>query len=121
LKVQPGDILHFRTWGGGGWGDPFERPAEKVLYDVEGGLATIEGAARYGVVISEADGLYSLDEAATEALRDEMRAARGNEIPLFDKGGTLDELIARCEADTGLPPPKPPVFPDWVERDQAAE
>lgn len=29
---------------------------------------------------------------------------------LFDFGGTVAELIARCEAETGLPPPKPPVF-----------
>ncbi|MFP6689824.1 MAG: hydantoinase B/oxoprolinase family protein [Alphaproteobacteria bacterium] len=121
IKVAPGDILHFRTWGGGGWGDPFARPAEKVLAEVEGGLATVEGARRYGVVIIEADGEFSVDAAATETLREVMRAARGNDIPLFDKGGTLSELIARCEEDTGLPPPAPPVFPAWVQKDQAAE
>ena len=118
---MPGDILHFRTWGGGGWGNPFARPAEKVLAEVEGGLATVEGARRYGVVIIEADGEFSVDAAATETLREVMRAARGNDIPLFDKGGTLSELIARCEEDTGLPPPAPPVFPAWVQKDQAAE
>ena len=121
VKVTPGDILHFRTWGGGGWGDPFARPPEKVLTEVEGGLATIEGATRYGVVILEADGDFSIDADATEALRKKMIAARGNDIPLFDKGGTLSELIARCEEDTGLAPPSPPVFPSWVQRDQAAE
>ena len=25
VRVEAGDILHFRTWGGGGWGDPLER------------------------------------------------------------------------------------------------
>tara|TARA_A100001037_G_scaffold253039_1_gene237375 strand:- start:347 stop:532 length:186 start_codon:yes stop_codon:yes gene_type:complete len=48
-------------------------------------------------------------------------APRVNDIPLFDKGGTLDELIARCEEDSGLAPPAPPVFPDLVEKIRAAE
>lgn len=26
IQVQPGDVLHFDTWGGGGWGDPLARP-----------------------------------------------------------------------------------------------
>jgi N-methylhydantoinase B len=120
INVVPGDILQFKTWGGGGWGDPFERPVEKVLYDVEGGLLTIEGAKRYGVVILESEGDFSVDAAASETLREEMREARGNDIPLFDKGGDLADLIARCEAETGLAPPAPPVFPDWVDRGQAA-
>ena len=121
VQVVAGDILHFRTWGGGGWGDPFARPPEKVLTEVEGGLATIDGATRYGVVILEADGDFSIDADATEVLRKKMIAARGNDIPLSDKGGTLSELIARCEEETGLAPPSPPVFPSWVQRDQAAE
>src|SRR6185436_19796065 len=25
VKVFPGDVLHFVTWGGGGWGDPLGR------------------------------------------------------------------------------------------------
>ena len=119
--LRTGDTLCVETPGGGGWGDPFARPVEKVLYDVEGGLATIEGARRYGVVITEKDRMFSFDAAGTEALREEMREARGNDIPLFDKGGTLSELIARCEEETGLAPPSPPVFPSWVQRDQAAE
>ena len=119
--MVPGDILQFRTWGGGGWGDPFERPPENVLADIEGGLVTVEGALRYGVVIQEEDGDFSVDTAASEALRDEMREARGNDIPLFDKGGDMSDLIARCEQDTGLAPPVPPVFPDWVDNGEAAE
>ena len=56
-----------------------------------------------------------------EEFREEMRAARGNDFPLFDKGGAIAELIARCEEDTGLAPPAPPVFLSWVQKDQAAE
>jgi N-methylhydantoinase B len=24
IHVEPGDVLHFNTWGGGGWGDPLK-------------------------------------------------------------------------------------------------
>ena len=92
-----------------------------VLADVEGRLVSAAGATRYGIVIDEADGAFSVDAPASEKLREEMRAARGNDFPLFDKGGAIAELIARCEEDTGLAPPAPPVFPSWVQKDQAAE
>jgi len=55
IHVEAGDVLHFNTWGGGGWGDPLKRPAEKVAADVARGLVMAEGARRYGVVVS-ADG-----------------------------------------------------------------
>ena len=121
VKVAPGDILHFRTWGGGGWGDALERPPEKVLFDVEGGLVSIKGARRYGVVITTRGDELTVDAEATAALRDDMRSQRGEEpLPLFDKGGTIDELIARCREDTGLDPPRPPVCPDWVRREESS-
>ncbi len=106
VKVREGDVLHFNTWGGGGWGDPFEREAERVRQDVNRRLVTREGAKRYGVVIAD-DG--SVDVAATEALRQELRASRG-EIALFNRGGSIEELKARCEAETHLKPPVAPSF-----------
>ena len=109
IKVEPGDLLHFDTWGGGGWGDPLKRPAEQVSFDVAAGLVTVEGARRYGVVCNE-DG--EVDESATEKLRSEMAAERGD-TQLFDFGGTTEELKARCQDETGLPAPKAPEFPTW--------
>ncbi|MFQ3667020.1 MAG: hydantoinase B/oxoprolinase family protein, partial [Sphingomonadaceae bacterium] len=106
LKVEEGDILHFITWGGGGWGDPLARDAALVAREVRQGLVTPEGARRYGVVC-DADGL--LDTAATEALRAEMRA-KATANTLFDFGGTIEELREACEAETGLPAPRPPVW-----------
>ena len=54
------------TPGGGGWGDPFARPAELVLRDMRDGVLSREAAARdYGVAV---DGL-NVDAAATAALR----------------------------------------------------
>jgi len=106
IKVQKGDLLYFNTWGGGGWGDPYERDADLVRADVARGLVSAQGARRYGVVIAN-DG--SVDAAATEALRAKLREQRG-EPGLFDFGGTIDEIKARCKAETHLEPPAAPTF-----------
>ncbi len=106
IKVQQGDLLYFNTWGGGGWGDPYERDPELVRADVARSLVSAEGAKRYGVVIA-ADG--SVDAAATEALRAKLRSERG-EPGLFDFGGTIEEIKARCKAETHLDPPAAPTF-----------
>ena len=106
IKVKKGDLLYFNTWGGGGWGDPYDRDPTLVKADVDRALVTAEGAKRYGVAIA-ADG--SVDEAATTALREDLRASRG-EFGLFDFGGTIEEIRARCKAETHLEPPKPPTF-----------
>ncbi|HEY7775865.1 MAG TPA: hydantoinase B/oxoprolinase family protein [Kineobactrum sp.] len=107
IKVKAGDLLYFNTWGGGGWGDPYKRDPELVRQDVQRRLVTAQGAQRYGVVIA-ADG--SVDSTATQALRSERVAARGDNIPLFNRGGTVEELRARCEQETHLPAPTPPTF-----------
>lgn len=84
IPVKKGDILVYRTAGGGGWKDPFDRPAEKVQKDVRNGLVSIEKARRdYGVVL-DAETL-AIDESATESLRAELREKRG-EYPLFSMG-----------------------------------
>ena len=109
IKVEPGDLLYFDTWGGGGWGDPFKRPAKQVGFDVAAGLVSVDGARRYGVVCDE-DG--EVDEGATEKLRADMATERGDTL-LFDFGGTTEELKARCEEETGLPAPAAPEFQNW--------
>jgi N-methylhydantoinase B len=107
IKVQEGDLLYFNTWGGGGWGDPYDRDPELVRADVERRLVTVEGAKRYGVVIT-ADS--RVDAAATEALRAELRSARVDAIPTFNFGGDVESIRARCEAETHLPAPVKPTF-----------
>ncbi len=109
IRVEPGDLLYFDTWGGGGWGDPFKRPAEQVGFDVAAGLVSVNGARRYGVVCNE-DG--EVDDGATEKLRADMATERGDTL-LFDFGGTTEELKARCEEETGLPAPAAPEFQNW--------
>ncbi len=114
LAIEAGDILHFITWGGGGWGDPLERAPELVAKEIRQGLVTSEGAKAYGV-IADADGV--LDAAATEALRIQMRSERPD-LPLFDYGPSIEQLRANCLAETGLPAP---IQPRWAHHAIAAE
>jgi N-methylhydantoinase B len=104
IEVQKGDLLYFNTWGGGGWGDPYIRDAELVRQDVERGLVSAEGAKRYGVVMNS-DG--SVDTPATEKLRQALSSERG-EPEMFNFGGTIEEIKARCLEETHLPPPVSP-------------
>lgn len=108
LRVEPGDQLHFITWGGGGWGDPLERAPATVAQEVRRGLVSIDGARAYGVVL---DGGGDVDGAATDALRAAMRAGRTGELPVFDFGPDIETLRANAEAETGLPAPRRPVWP----------
>ena len=66
IPLAPGDVVHVRTPGGGGYGDPFRRAPAAVAEDVRLGRYT-EAAARelFGVVLAEGQP----DLAATEALR----------------------------------------------------
>jgi len=114
VEVKAGDLLHFITWGGGGWGDPLERDPETVGLEIRQGLVTPEGARDYGVV---ADGDGMVDTAATNALREKIRASRGD-LPLFDYGAGIEALRAKCQEETGLPAPIQPV---WDTLREAAE
>jgi N-methylhydantoinase B len=106
VPVRPGDLLHFVTWGGGGWGDPLARDPELVAAEVRRGLVSADGARRYGVVVTSQG---SLDAEATATLRTELAASRPAELPVFNMGPPLAEILDRCEAETGLPAPAPPV------------
>ncbi|EAQ29580.1 N-methylhydantoinase (ATP-hydrolyzing) B 2 [Erythrobacter sp. NAP1] len=116
VEVKEGDLLHFITWGGGGWGDPLERDPEIVGLEIRQGLVTPEGAKHYGVVANEAG---VIDTGATEALREELKSTRGD-LPLFDYGPGIDTLRENCLEETGLEPPKQP---EWhaSEMREAAE
>src|SRR5262249_51799449 len=76
IKVEPGDQLIYQTAGGGGWGDPLRRDAEKVRIEVVRELISREKARRdYGVVIDPQT--LQVDEAATRTLRERMANERG--------------------------------------------
>jgi 5-oxoprolinase (ATP-hydrolysing) len=109
VRVDPGDLLEWVTWGGGGLGHPLTRPAEKVALDVRRKLVTVEGAREnYGVVVDPE--ALTLNEGETETLRKELAQARdaaGGVKEGYDRGGTIDELRQSCLKETGLAPPSP--------------
>jgi N-methylhydantoinase B len=106
VQVGPGDMLIYRTAGGGGWKDPFDRPAALVEADVAKGLVSREKAAcDYGVVVG--------DPAATEQVRARLRAERGP-VRDFDFGPALDEILAQAREQTGLEPPIPQAPLAWA-------
>ena len=75
-----GESITFWSAGGGGYGDPLEREPERVVEDVRDAYVSLTSArSQYGVVVKEIDQRqlqYEIDEAATTALREEMRAQR---------------------------------------------
>jgi N-methylhydantoinase B len=67
--IKPGEWVKNKNPGGGGYGNPFERPVDKVVWDIKNGLVSIKGAKQdYGVVISDEKTL-EVDMSATKALR----------------------------------------------------
>lgn len=88
FTLREGDRLHFFMPGGGGYGDPLRRQAEKVSEDVEDGKVSREAAsAQYGVVIDPETG--TLDLRKTERLRARMVSARGPITWTYDRGADL--------------------------------
>ena len=75
LPARRGDVMVLETGGGGGYGDPLARDAERVRRDVRNGFVTRAGAERdYGVILTDA---LDVDGAATAKRRDERRRAGG--------------------------------------------
>jgi N-methylhydantoinase B len=78
VSVAPGATQTINTPGGGGWGDPLDRPVEDVTSDVLDGYVSVEAARdSYGVVLTrdERTGAVTVDAAATEARRAAGRTA----------------------------------------------
>jgi N-methylhydantoinase B len=76
MLLKRGDIYRHEQPGPGGWGDPLEREPWRVLKDVRNEFVSLASAREdYGVVIDPTT--WTVDEAATERLRAELRGARG--------------------------------------------
>jgi N-methylhydantoinase B len=73
-QLKSGDAFKIRSGGGGGYGDPLERPAEQVAEDVRQGYVTVKSALElYGVVLDPET--FAIDVVATEKLRASKRLA----------------------------------------------
>ncbi|MBS0221647.1 MAG: hydantoinase B/oxoprolinase family protein [Proteobacteria bacterium] len=71
-SVPSGERLRISMPGGGGYGDPMKRPAEKVAEDVERGLVSaVKARELYGVAVT-AD--FKVDSAETARLRMQVAA-----------------------------------------------
>ena len=106
VEVKSGDLLHFVTWGAGGWGDPLERDPALVGLEIKRGLVTAKGALDYGVCAND-KGI--VDVAGTDTLRAKIRAGRAP-ITIFNRGPSVESLRKTCLAETGLPAPVAPVW-----------
>ena len=70
--IPPGTLFNQKAGGGGGYGEPFARPAELVWDDVKNGVIGIESARQeYGVWIDPES--MALDERRTGELRKAKR------------------------------------------------
>ena len=109
--IPAGTLVRVETTGGGGWGDPLEREPELVALDaLEGKISARAAREEYGVVLAGADRASGasgeppvgaaprVDAAATRALRDGLRAARGRR-PFFDRGPGYRALAGVDHAD----------------------
>jgi N-methylhydantoinase B len=75
VEIKPGERAANKNPGGGGYGNPFERPIDMVVWDVKNSLVSVEGARQdYGVVFKDSRTL-DVDQAATKQLRAGTRAS----------------------------------------------
>ena len=97
--VRAGEVIRIRTTGGGGWGDPLDRPYEEVLRDVRWGKVSVAGAAAdYGVVVTGGADEPAVDVASSDALRAECRGSRPGDEPFFDRGPGYARLAGGAKA-----------------------
>ena len=81
MQIEPGQIWCGVSSGGGGFGDPLERPAEQVCEHVRDEIISFDTARDvYGVVLDPET--FQLDAKGTEKLRAKSAVDRG-EVPLI--------------------------------------
>ena len=74
ITLAPGDRVWVRTPGGGGYGDPLQRPVDAVREDVRlERYSLAEARDLYGVVLIKKDNVLCIDEEETVKLRREMK------------------------------------------------
>lgn len=70
LKLEPGEIVSYRTCGGGGFGPPEERDPDLVLKDVREGKVSLSRALDVYRVAIDVDS-WSVDQVETTRLRED--------------------------------------------------
>ena len=83
-NVPKGTVYYQQAGGGGGYGDPFLRPAEKVAEEVRNGIASLEAAKRdHGVVVDPVG--FRLNNAETDKIRSSKVNKQLISKPLLNK------------------------------------
>ena len=101
VPVKAGELIRLVTPGGGGWGDPLERPVDAVRLDVLRKLVSLESAkSDYGVVLNGGD--LIIDHKKTKTLREKIAAKRGP-IKLIDRGAYAQTLIKKGKISVSEP------------------
>jgi len=91
--IRKGDVMRLHTSGGGGWGDPLDRPLAAVRRDVLGGFVSPESAREdYGVAI---DARGVTDDAATARLREAKRGP----VRMFHRNGYFGPPVRRPDGN----------------------
>jgi N-methylhydantoinase B len=97
--VRAGEVIRIRTTGGGGWGDPLDRPYDEVVRDVLWGKVSREAArVEYGVLVGGPDDAPAVNVEDSDATRARLRENRG-EQPFFDRGPGYARLAGVDSAD----------------------
>ncbi len=68
VQLKPGEVISYRTCGGGGFGPPTERDPELVLKDARESKVSVERAREIYRVVVDAES-WTVDEAGTAKLR----------------------------------------------------
>ena len=74
VGLVEGDLVRISTPGGGGWGDPLERPFQQILIDLNDHFVTRHHAAEYYGLILRPDSIF--DQVASERQRELLRSLR---------------------------------------------
>jgi N-methylhydantoinase B len=81
-RLSKDDLLRVERPGGGGLGDPLERPVEHVFEDVRQGYVSIERArSDYGVVMERVEEELMLNQDQTQILRGKKQKNTGKSKP----------------------------------------
>jgi N-methylhydantoinase B len=72
VQLKPGDVVSYRTCGGGGYGPPEERDPQAVARDVREGKVSVERAREVYRVAIDPD-TWTVDTTKTVELRSMVR------------------------------------------------
>lgn len=136
-QVRAGEAVLLQSAGGGGYGDPLDRPADQVFADVaEGYVSAAIARDVYGLRLDKDD---ALDDGATAVARQALREARRfveltdlGDRPAYAERGLSRKRLAFLAADLAaalgigeddmveLVPPDGAVLRAWARIDPAA-